>query len=200
MKPLAKPALQLLPLMACVSVLNALAQSAAAPDATPAAAAAASAASAPAPRTVYQQRGANGQVVFTDRPSPGMVTERRWEIDPEDPQAALGRRDAVREQADRVSERVQRSIELQQQRSNELQIEQLRAQQAADALKAERLREREFESLPYVILPARPGGRPPVGRPEPRPEPPRSIPPGALPDPTARIGPRRGSPADEPGR
>lgn len=104
-------------------------------------------------RTVYMQRDAEGKTVFTDRPAAGLVTERRWAIEPEDPDAAAARREAGRAQSERVTERIQRAIDQQQQRVNELQIEQLRAQRAADALKAERLREREREDdNRYVLL------------------------------------------------
>jgi hypothetical protein len=134
-------------------------------------------------RAVYMQRDANGKAVFTDRPSSGLVTERRWAIEPEDAQAAAARREASRAQSERVTERIQRSIDQQQQRINELQIEQLRAQRAADALQAERLRERERDDdNRYVLLRpyARPFGYTPFGqvgpyRPDaqpPRPKPP----------------------------
>ena len=104
-------------------------------------------------RTVYMQRDANGKTVFTDRPAAGLVTERRWAIQPVDAEAAAARREASRAQSERVTERVQRSIDQQQQRVNELQIEQLRAQRAADALQAERLRERERDDDDrYVLL------------------------------------------------
>ena len=64
--------------------------------------------------TIYQQRGANGRVVLTDRPQPLAVTERSWEIEREDPVAAQQRADAMRRNADAVSARVRRSIEQQQ--------------------------------------------------------------------------------------
>ena len=118
-------------------------------------------------RTVYMQRDANGKTVFTDRPAAGLVTERRWAIEPEDAEAAAARREASRAQSERVTERIQRSIDQQQQRVNELQIEQLRAQRAADALQAERLRERERDDdNRYVLLRpyARPFGYTPFGQ------------------------------------
>lgn len=116
---------------------------------------------------IYQQRGADGRVLFTDRPTPGLATERRWRVDPaEDAASAAERREAGRAQAERVTERIQRSIDQRQALDNQLQIEQLRAQREADALAAERLRERdrEYESRPYVVLPGRPWARPPVGQ------------------------------------
>ncbi len=148
---------------------------AAEPLAVPRPAAAASAVPADSARTVYMQRDANGKTVFTDRPAAGLVTERRWAIEPEDPEAAAARREASRAQSDRVTERIQRSIDQQQQHINELQIEQARAQGAADALQAERLRERERQDEPrYVLLPpyARPFGHGGPHRPGARPPPP----------------------------
>jgi hypothetical protein len=161
-----------------------------------AASAPASAAAADVGRAVYQQRGADGKVLLTDRPAAGLATERRWRIDPaEDAASAAERREASRMQADRVTERVQRSIDRQQVLDNQLQIEQLRSRQAADALAAERARERErdSESRPYVVLPGRPWARPPTVPPPPRPSlpnPPHTLKPTLLPEPTLRIGKR----------
>lgn len=140
---------------------------AAEPIAVPRPAAAASAVPTDSARTVYMQRDANGKTVFTDRPAAGLVTERRWAIEPEDAEAAAARREASRAHSERVTERIQRSIDQQQQRTNELQIEQLRAQRAADALQAERLRERERDDdSRYVLLRpyARPFGYTPFGQ------------------------------------
>ena len=146
-------------------------------------------------RTVYMQRDANGKTVFTDRPAAGLVTERRWAIEPEDAEAAAARREASRAQSERVTERIQRSIDQQQQRVNELQIEQLRAQRAADALQAERLRERERDDDDrYVLLRpyARPFGYTPFGQVGPyRPDaqPPRPKPPVKPAAPTGPLAP-----------
>ena len=146
-------------------------------------------------RTVYMQRDANGKTVFTDRPAAGLVTERRWAIEPEDAEAAAARREASRAQSERVTERIQRSIDQQQQRVNELQIEQLRAQRAADALQAERLRERERDDDDrYVLLRpyARPFGYTPFGQVGPyRPDaqPPRPKPPVRPAAPTGPLAP-----------
>lgn len=154
---------------------------AAEPIAAPRAAVAASAVPADSARTVYMQRDANGNTVFTDRPAAGLVTERLWAIEPEAPEAAAARREASRVQSERVTERVQRSIDQQQQRANELQIEQLRAQRAADALQAERLREQESGSRDVLLSPYarsfsyRPFGQGGPYRPDgqpPRPKPP----------------------------
>lgn len=165
---------------------------AAEPITAPRPSAAASAVPADSTRTVYMQRDAKGKTVFTDRPAAGLVTERRWAIEPEDPEAAAARREASRAQSERVTERIQRSIDQQQQRVNELQIEQLRAQRAADALQAERLRERERDddNRSVLLRPyARPFGYTPFGQIGPyRPDaqPPRSKPPTK---PVAPMGP-----------
>lgn len=156
---------------------------------------AASAVPADSARTVYMQRDAHGKTVFTDRPAAGLVTERRWAFEPEDAEAAAARRDASRAQSERVTERIQRSIDEQQQRVNELQIEQLRAQRAADALQAERLRQRERDDdSRYVLLPpyARPFGYTPFGQVGPyRPDvqPPRPKPPAQPAAPTGPLAP-----------
>lgn len=168
---------------------------AAEPAAVPRPASGASAAGSDGARTVYMQRDAEGKTVFTDRPAAGLVTERRWAFEPEDAQAAAARREASRAQSEQVTERIQRSIDLQQQRANELQIEQLRAQRAADALRAERLREREREDESrYVLLRpyARPFGYTPFGsvgpyRPDGRP--PRPKPPAQPAVPTGPLAP-----------
>ena len=163
--------------------------------AVPRAAAGASALPTDGIRTIYMQRDANGKTVFTDRPAAGLVTERRWAIEPEDAQAAAARREASRAQSDRVTERIQRSIDQQQQRFNELQIEQARAQGAADALQAERLRERVRQDEPrYVLLPpyARPFGYTPHGHLRPyRPgaQSPRPRPPAQPATPTGPLAP-----------
>lgn len=179
-------------LMACAAALTVCA---AEPVTSPA-----SSASSPqavdAGRAIYQQRGADGRVVFTDRPAAGLATERRWRVEPaEDEAAAAERREAGRAEADRVSERVQRSIDHQQALSNQLQIEQIRAQRAADTLAAERLRERdrEYESRTYVVAPHRSWTRPPVTQPTPRPTHPNSpidVKPVRPPEPMVRLAPR----------
>jgi len=63
---------------------------------------------------IYQQRAADGRIVLTDRPSSTAVTERTWQVDREDKEAAKQRAAEVRREADAVSERVQRRIEAQE--------------------------------------------------------------------------------------
>lgn len=85
------------------------------------------AAAAEAKGHIYQQRAADGRIVLTDRPSATAVTERTWQVDREDKEAALQRASDVRREADAVSERVQRRIEAQERL---LAAEQERAWQA----------------------------------------------------------------------
>ena len=62
---------------------------------------------------IYQQRAADGRIVLTDRPSATAVTERTWQVDREDREAAHQRALDVRKEADAVSERIQRRMEAQ---------------------------------------------------------------------------------------
>jgi hypothetical protein len=62
---------------------------------------------------IYQQRAADGRIVLTDRPSATAVTERTWQVDREDRQAAQQRALDVRKEAEAVSERIQRRMEAQ---------------------------------------------------------------------------------------
>ena len=84
------------------------------------------AAETPATAQIYQQRGADGSIVLTDRPSPKAVTERTWQMDREDPVAARQRALEVKREAEAVSERVQRSIESQQRLASEADLMRLR--------------------------------------------------------------------------
>jgi hypothetical protein len=63
---------------------------------------------------IYQQRAADGRIVLTDRPSATAVTERTWQVDREDREAAQQRAFDVRREAEAVSERIQRRIEAQE--------------------------------------------------------------------------------------
>ncbi len=75
---------------------------------------------------IYQQRDADGHIVFTDRPAAKSVTERTWQMSREDPAAAQQRALEVKREADAVSERVQRSIEAQLRRSSEEDLMRMR--------------------------------------------------------------------------
>lgn len=157
-------------LMAAAAVLDvAQAHAAEASPVVPAAASASdasanSAATEPA-RAIYQQRTPDGRVVFTDRPAASAATERRWLIDAEDPSAAAARREASKAESDKVTERIQRSIDQQRQLDNALQIQQSRAQQAADEQRArDRQRDADLDSRPIVVMPQRPWNHPPGTR------------------------------------
>jgi hypothetical protein len=63
---------------------------------------------------IYQQRAADGRIVLTDRPSATAVTERTWQVDREDREAAKQRAFDVRKEADAVSERIARRMEAQE--------------------------------------------------------------------------------------
>lgn len=101
------------------------------------AAGAAPVADPPASAQIYQQRGADGRIVLTDRPSPSAVTERSWQMEREDPQAAQRRALEMRREANAVSERVQRRIEAQERSAAESDLERMRLAQ----------RDREFQLL-----------------------------------------------------
>jgi len=72
------------------------------------------AAAAEAKGQIYQQRAADGRIVLTDRPSATAVTERTWQVDREDREAAQQRAYDVRKEAEAVSERIQRRMEAQE--------------------------------------------------------------------------------------
>jgi hypothetical protein len=72
------------------------------------------AAAAEAKGQIYQQRAADGRIVLTDRPSATAVTERTWQVDREDKEAAKQRALDVRKEADAVSERIARRMEAQE--------------------------------------------------------------------------------------
>ena len=63
---------------------------------------------------IFQQRAADGRIVLTDRPSATAVTERTWQVDREDKEAAKQRAVDVRKEADAVSERIARRMEAQE--------------------------------------------------------------------------------------
>ena len=121
---------------------------------------AAAQAETPSGPAIYQQRGPDGKLVFTDRPNPGATTERTWRFDPEDPkaaEAAQARREASRAEAAEVNERFARDIEKQQRRELELEIERLRLSQTQAVLDLER--ERAAVQEPVYVGPYWPDGR-----------------------------------------
>ena len=131
---------------------------------------AATAVAARAPTEVFQQRGANGSIVLTDRPSPSRTTERVWHIEREDPAAAGQRAEAVRHEAQTVSERVQRQLDSQRQLAAEFDLQ----RRQVDAVERERQLDlaridAEQDRAPYFYAPYgyAPGLRPgaPFARP-----------------------------------
>ena len=106
----------------------------------------------PSGPAIYQQRGPDGKIVFTDRPSTGATTERTWRFDPEDPkavEAAEARREVGRVEAAQVNERFQRSLEQQQRRELEMEIERLRLSQTQAVIDLERGRAAMQEPVYY---------------------------------------------------
>ena len=98
---------------------------------------------------IYQQRAADGRIVLTDRPSSTAVTERTWQVDREDKEAAQQRAQDLRKEADAVSERVQRRIEAQERMA------------AADQERASQARQRDQQMARYddgLYYPAYAGG------------------------------------------
>jgi len=68
----------------------------------------------PATAQIYLQRDSDGHVMLTDRPSPTALTQRTWQMERENPAAAQQRALDVRREAQIVSERIARQLEVQQ--------------------------------------------------------------------------------------
>lgn len=103
---------------------------------------------------IYQQRGANGGVVLTDRPSPSRPTERVWQIEREDPAAAKRRAEAVRREARVVSERVQRRLHTERELAVEADLERRRLNSVERDREVELARiEAENDGSPYFNSP-----------------------------------------------
>jgi len=157
-----------------------------------------------APIQIYQQRMPDGRIVLTDRPISSAKTERTWELAHEDAAGARLRSEQVRLEAQAVSERIQRRIDYQQQRSDEMDALYSRLQQAQRDVEAARQTgwaiypqgtdERFGNRPPGASMPpigATPpvgsmppiGATPPIGSPPPRvwPTPPRMRPHGSGP-------------------
>lgn len=105
------------------------------------------------PTQVYQQRTADGRIVFSDRPDASAKTQRTWQFTPEDPQTAQQRRDDARREAQAVTERIQRRLDEQQQRDERLEHERLRLAEAQARLDAERARAEAARQPTIVHLP-----------------------------------------------
>jgi hypothetical protein len=147
----------------------------------------AAAGSAPQARTIYQQRRPDGSIVLSDRPATGMKTERQWAVEPEDPATANARRDASRAESERVTERIQRSLDQQAERNAALEAQRLKAQQAADERKAREERQASNEPTTIVVVPNRPNWPYPA-RPLPAPVP-KPVKPVPLPEPMLNVKP-----------
>ena len=136
---------------------------------------------------VYLQRGADGRAVFTDKPRQGVVVEKMWRLEREDPEAARERAAEVRREAAATSARVQRSIDAEQDRL--ALADRQRARARADEAERQRLADLRAESeRPVVVAPWLGAGVPqwqfgPQWQPD---RPPRARPPGERPEPPRR--------------
>jgi len=130
---------------------------------------------------IYQQRTADGRIVLSDQPVAGAKTQRTWQFAPEDAAAAQQRRENARREAEAVSERIQRQLDREQQRDEQLALERVRIAQAQAQRDAERARyEAQRETVvvfvprhaPHLVRPFPPPPRlprfPRPGPPEPR--------------------------------
>jgi hypothetical protein len=128
---------------------------------------------------IYQQRTPDGRIVLSDRPTPGVPIQRSWSIVGEDPVAARERSEKVRLEAQAVSERIQRALDLDRQRTDATEVERLRRSLAEARRDAEIAREAAREtSVVYLprwrspqarMQPTRPPVRSDNGRPTHRP-------------------------------
>ena len=121
---------------------------------------------------IYQQRSPDGRIVLTDHPEAGAMTQRTWQILPDDADAARERREQARLEAIAVHRRIQHRIERDLQRDHEFALARLRPASAEANLAAEKAREAATQAV-AVFVPSfarRPFPRPPH---IPRPVPPR---------------------------
>ncbi len=135
---------------------------------------------------VYQQRTADGRIVLSDRPQPGAQTQRTWQFAAEDAAAAQQRRELARREAEAISERIQRQLDREQQRAEELALERLRLAQVQAQRDAERARY-EAQREPTVVVFVRRRVPPHIVPPFPPPRVPRLPRPGP-PDPRMKDG------------
>ena len=128
---------------------------------------------------IYQQRTADGSVVLSDRPLPGVQVQRSWSIVADDPVAARARREQGRLAAEAVSERIQRQLDLDRQRADAAEADRLRMSLAEARREAEVARQAARETTVVYVPRWRPlevrrrpvlrPGRPDGSRPPPRP-------------------------------
>lgn len=90
---------------------------------------------------IYQQRLPDGRVVLTDRPMEGAPVQRMWGVMREDPVAASRRSEQVRQEAQAVSERIERRIEGQQRQLEQSEADRLRLRLAEARREAEAQRQ-----------------------------------------------------------
>jgi hypothetical protein len=107
---------------------------------------------APRMSQIYQQRTADGRIVLSDRPTPGVQIQRSWSIVGEDPVAARERSETVRLEAQAVSERIQRELDRDRQRADATEVERLRRSLAEARRDAELAREAARE-MSVIYLP-----------------------------------------------
>jgi hypothetical protein len=122
---------------------------------------------------IFQQRTADGRIIFTDRPVPGAVTQRQWTPVAEDAVAARQRREDARREAEAVSERIQRSIEADRQREQELRLAQMQLAAAQAVRDAEVARAAAAAENDVVFIVRTRHWRPPFHLPPIKPGPPR---------------------------
>ena len=126
---------------------------------------------------IYQQRTADGRTVLSDRPVAGAQLQRLWSITAEDPVAAQARSDKMRQEAQAVSERIQRQLDSDRERAATLDAARRRVALAEAEREAERARQAARETAIYLppgwgqrgprVRPFRPWPRPAPVRPSP---------------------------------
>jgi hypothetical protein len=103
---------------------------------------------------VYQQRTPDGRIVLSDHPVEGAKVQRTWQTWQEDPQAARERRLRIQREAEAVSQRIQRRIDLQEQAAARSETDRLRMALVEAERDAERARA-ERDAAALVVVPGR---------------------------------------------
>jgi hypothetical protein len=109
------------------------------------------AATGPAPVEIYLQRASDGRVVLTDRPSPTAVTERSWQVEREDPEAARRRALEMQREAAAVSDRIQRRID--DRKRLEAELDESRLARRDRDLATQIARARSDDAGPVIVAP-----------------------------------------------
>jgi hypothetical protein len=97
---------------------------------------------------IYQQRTSDGRIVLTDSPLASARTEKVWAVEHEDPAAARLRSEQVRLEAQAVSDRIQRRMELQHFRNRDSELESLRTSLAEARREVDRSRQTSILVVP----------------------------------------------------